>query len=366
MPSIFISYRREDTAGQAGRLAEALSSRFGRGSVFMDIDTISPGADFERRINEALESCQLALIMIGQRWLTLRNLDGTRRIDSPGDFVKQEVAAALSRPDVTVVPVLVEGAEMPKAAELPPEIASLAKFNAFDLSNKRWQYDVAQLAQFARRYDKWWWRAVFRAPRIALRVAPLVVVAIAAIVAVALASGGGPSKAAEIAACERTHGMSAAEVTRPPRPGETQISRSDIPTASAPGGTFMQTTYASCSWPPPPGADPDGYRAITVTLTEGPGQDDASGRDFMDVIESHCVRLRLTYALEFMGVEKVLPPILAGPGDIWAPGASADLSRIAEIGSPTQQQLDLPYYPPPDSVVVLHGQEALQQATCLA
>jgi hypothetical protein len=179
------------------------------------------------------------------------------------------------------------------------------------------------------------------------------------------ATQGGPNNAAQLASCEHTHGLAAAEVTRPPGPGETQISKTEANVGS--GGTFMQTTYASCSWPPGPGTDPDGYREITVTLSDGPGQDDASGRDFMDVIESHCQRLRLTYVAEFMGEEQVLPPIVASAGDIWsAHGTVGGLSRIAEIGSPAQQQLNLPYYPPASSVVVLHSQQVLQQATCLA
>lgn len=87
----------------------------------------------------------------------------------------------------------------------------------------------------------------------------------------------------------------------------------------------------------------------------------------MDVIESHCQRLRLTYVAEFQGAEQVLPPVVASAGDIWAArGTVGGLSRIAEIGSYAQQQLNLPYYPPIGSVVVLHSQQILQQATCLA
>jgi hypothetical protein len=178
-------------------------------------------------------------------------------------------------------------------------------------------------------------------------------------------SSSGPNNAAQIASCEHTHGLAGAELATPPRPGETQISKTEAD--ATPGGTFTQTTYASCSWPPPPGADSDGYRAITVTLSDGPGQSDASGRDFMDVIESHCQRLKLTYVAEFQGAEQVLPPVVASAGDIWAArGTVGGLSRIAKIGSSAQQQLSLPYYPPIGSVVVLHSQQILQQATCLA
>jgi hypothetical protein len=298
--------------------------------------------------------------------LTLENPDGIRRIDADGDLVRQEAATALSRTDLVVVPVLVDGASMPTPAELPTAIVSLAKLNAFELTNTRWHYDVARLVQFARRYDKWWRRAVLRTPRLALRAAPLVLIAIVAVVAVVLASGGGPSKAAEVASCEHSHGLAQAQVTRPPRPGETQISRSLIAPAGESEGVFSQTTYATCSWPPLPGADPDGYQAITVTLTDVPGQADASGRSFMDVIESRCKRLRLMYAGGHMGVEKVFPAFVASAGDIWAAsGILSPLSHITEIGSPAQRQLNLPYYPPPSAVVVLHSDEGLQRVSCL-
>ena len=116
---------------------------------------------------------------------------------------------------------------MPTAAESPPEIAPLAKFNAFDLTNRRWNYDVAQLAQLARRHDKWWWRFVLRTPRLARRVAPVVALAVAGVVVVAVANSG-PDKAARVASCERTHGLAAAQVSRPPRSGETQFRKSDV------------------------------------------------------------------------------------------------------------------------------------------
>src|SRR4051812_48901491 len=127
MPSIFISYRREDTSGEAGRLAEDLGARFGRSGIFMDVDSISPGANFEDRIDGALGACQVALVLIGDRWLDARPPDGRRRLDQDGDYVRHEIAAALARRDVTVVPVLVEGATMPTPSELPPDIAGLAK-----------------------------------------------------------------------------------------------------------------------------------------------------------------------------------------------------------------------------------------------
>jgi hypothetical protein len=171
-----------------------------------------------------------------------------------------------------------------------------------------------------------------------------------------------------VAACERTHGLSSSSVVRAPEPGESQFKTSDV-TFTGIGRTFMQTTYATCGWPRPPGADPDGYRAITVTLTNGPGNDDASGRDFADVIESHCDRLRLTYNEALMGVQTPWQPFTAGPGDVWAPAPSASVMRfvkVGQIGAPSEQSLQLPFYPQTGDVIVLHGQQQVQNVECLA
>ena len=256
---------------------------------------------------------------------------------------------------------------MPTAAELPPEIVPLAKFNAFDLTNKRWNYDVAQLAQLARRHDKWWWRLILRTPRLALRVAPVIALAVAGVVVVAVANSG-PDKAARIASCERTHRLAAAQVSRPPRSGETQFQKSDVTPPYGSASTFRQTTYASCSWPPAPGADADGYEAITVTLTNGPGVGDASNRDFADVIESRCKNVRLHYAYEHMGDQIPYAAFVARPGGVWAPAPTAprySFAHVTEIGSSAQAPLRLPFYPPARATVVLHGQELLQRAGCV-
>ncbi|MDX6698774.1 MAG: hypothetical protein QOE65_2171 [Solirubrobacteraceae bacterium] len=190
MPSIFISYRREDTSGEAGRLAEDLESRFGRAGIFMDVDSISPGVNFEDRIDGALAACQVALVLIGDRWLSAQLPDGQRRLDDEADYVRHEIAAALSRADVTVVPVLVEGARMPSPADLPPDISGLAKINAFELSNKRWDYDLGQLCDIAERYEGGVRRVARNVPRWAWAAAAAVVLAAVVAAIVLLATGG--------------------------------------------------------------------------------------------------------------------------------------------------------------------------------
>ncbi len=143
-PRIFINYRRDDAAADAGRLFDALSARFGEGSVFMDIDTIPPGADFAEVINQAVGSCEVLIAVIGKRWLSLADAAGVRRLDDQHDLVRMEILAALDR-KVRVVPVLVQGAQMPRADQLPTTLARLAGRHAFEISYPRWQYDVERL-----------------------------------------------------------------------------------------------------------------------------------------------------------------------------------------------------------------------------
>lgn len=140
---IFINYRREDSAGHAGRLLDRLRERF-PGRVFMDIDTIQPGVDFVDVIEQAVGSCEVLIVMIGREWLTATDASGHRRLDNSADFVRLEVATALAR-GIRVIPVLVEGAAMPRADELPPDLAKLARRNAIELSDARWAYDVDRL-----------------------------------------------------------------------------------------------------------------------------------------------------------------------------------------------------------------------------
>src|SRR4051794_38020063 len=111
MPKIFISYRREDTSGHAGRLYADLIRALDRDSVFMDIDSLAPGEDFPTRIEQTIGASDVALIVIGSRWLTSMNDQGQRRLDDPADWVRRETDAALhSR--ARVVPVLVQDARM--------------------------------------------------------------------------------------------------------------------------------------------------------------------------------------------------------------------------------------------------------------
>ena len=118
--SVFLSYRRADTPYAAGRLADRLGERF---KLFMDID-IAPGLHFGRALTEAVEGCDAMVVLIGPSWLTAVEEDGSRRLDNPRDWVVQEIESALAR-EVTVIPVLVDGARMPTPDQLPEPLEAL-------------------------------------------------------------------------------------------------------------------------------------------------------------------------------------------------------------------------------------------------
>jgi hypothetical protein len=132
---IFISYRHDDTGLAAGLLADRLRRRFDGGHVFRDFDSTEPGVDFRRAIGDALESCAVALVLIGPTWIRVTNDQGRRRLDDPGDFVRVEVETALER-DLRVIPVLVGGAPMPRPDDLPTSLAELAYRHATLLRNE--------------------------------------------------------------------------------------------------------------------------------------------------------------------------------------------------------------------------------------
>lgn len=141
---IFISYRREETAYSAGWLFERLAGHFGRDKIFKDVDSIDPGDDFVAVITTAVGSCDVLLALIGDRWLTITGKGGQRRLDDPDDFVRLEIEAALTR-NVRVVPILVEGAQMPRADELPTSLADLVRRQALELSPSRFDSDIRRL-----------------------------------------------------------------------------------------------------------------------------------------------------------------------------------------------------------------------------
>jgi hypothetical protein len=142
---VFISYRRRETAGHAGRLYDRLAEHFGDERVFMDL-RMEPGLDFVEQIDEAVTNCDALLSLIGAQWLDMRDAHGRRRLDDPHDFARLEVEAALAR-DVRVIPVLLQDAKMPEPEDLPESLAPLARRHAIELSDERWDYDVGRLIE---------------------------------------------------------------------------------------------------------------------------------------------------------------------------------------------------------------------------
>lgn len=146
MAGIFISYRRDDASGHAGRLFDRLAGRFGRDHVFMDVTDIAPGEDFTHVIETSVGTADVLLAVIGPQWLSVADASGARRIDGPADLVRQEVAAAFQR-KMRVIPVLVRGARMPRPEELPDVLKELARRQAVELTDSRWDSDLALFEQ---------------------------------------------------------------------------------------------------------------------------------------------------------------------------------------------------------------------------
>lgn len=141
---VFISYRRSDTGGRAGRLRDVLASRFGDDDVFHDVTTLAPGTDFDEQIADTIAQCDAVLVVIGSRWLDEVDATGGRRLDRADDLVRHEVRTALSQ-DKRIVPVLVDDARLPTAPELPDDIAPMMRRQAVTIRDESWHQDVREL-----------------------------------------------------------------------------------------------------------------------------------------------------------------------------------------------------------------------------
>ncbi len=136
MAKIFLSYRREDSIGVAGRIYDRLHAHFGPDSIFRDIDNIPFGVDFREYIDAAVGQCDLVLAVIGPKWAG--ESDAHRRIDDPRDFVRIEVESALKR-NIPVIPILIDKSyrDAPTASDLPPSLTGLTYRNAIDVDQGR-------------------------------------------------------------------------------------------------------------------------------------------------------------------------------------------------------------------------------------
>jgi hypothetical protein len=143
MGSIFISYRRDDSRGDTGRLYDRLAERFGKKQLFRDVDQIAAGDRFPEVLDDKLRLCDVMLAVIGPTWLNIRE-GKRRRLDDPDDYVRKEIAAALER-DSPIVPVLVGKASMPRSKDLPGALAPFGSFHAAELREDRFHADVDEL-----------------------------------------------------------------------------------------------------------------------------------------------------------------------------------------------------------------------------
>jgi hypothetical protein len=146
LTGIFISYRRGDSEGQARALSIELAKYVGQESAFMDVDSIALGRDFRQALHERLESCDALLALIGPSWLDMKDAAGKRRLEDPGDYVRQEIATALTR-NIPETPVLFQGAALPGSDRLPNDLKDLSFRNGIELSHTRWHSDIRELAE---------------------------------------------------------------------------------------------------------------------------------------------------------------------------------------------------------------------------
>ncbi|RXH56132.1 toll/interleukin-1 receptor domain-containing protein [Granulicella sibirica] len=149
--AIFISYRRDDAEGEAGRLFDDLVRAFDEKSVFMDVAGIQPGSDFRKAIDQNVASCGVLLAIVGPHWASITDAQGNHRLENDNDFVRLEIASALTR-NVPVIPVLVHEAKMPSADVLPENLKDFSYRNSVELTHARWNSDVALLVEALRSY----------------------------------------------------------------------------------------------------------------------------------------------------------------------------------------------------------------------
>jgi uncharacterized membrane protein HdeD (DUF308 family) len=142
--AVFISYRRDESAGYAGRIADSFVEHFGEDKVFRDLDSLEPGLDFAEAIERAIESSEVLIAVIGKNWLTATDAAGRKRLEYPDDYVRKEITTALRR-NIRVIPLLVQDAPMPSPTELPEDLAPLSRRNAFELHDSSWRDDIRRL-----------------------------------------------------------------------------------------------------------------------------------------------------------------------------------------------------------------------------
>jgi len=154
---IFLSYRRNDSRAEAGRINDQLIRKFGRRAVFLDVDSIPLGEDFIIFLNQEATGCAALLAIIGEDWLEARDgSTGSRRIDDPNDYVRIEIRVALTR-GIPVIPVLLDDAVMPAPENLPADIRALSSRQVLRLRSDFFHSDLAPLIRRLDRLPTFQW-----------------------------------------------------------------------------------------------------------------------------------------------------------------------------------------------------------------
>src|SRR5262249_49809892 len=141
---VFISYRRDDASHAAARIHDRLKQEFGANLLFMDVDSIPFGVNFIKVLSDEVAKCDVLLALIGLNWLNVRDEEGNRRLDNPSDFLRIEIATALQR-DIPVIPILLDGARMPNADQLPEDLEELSMRNGLDIRHASFHSDMDKL-----------------------------------------------------------------------------------------------------------------------------------------------------------------------------------------------------------------------------
>lgn len=144
MRTIFISYRRSEAEYAAGALGRELRRRFGEKQVFRDKEDIGGGDRWKRRVLSEIDRDSALLVLIGSRWTEIRDAQGKRRLDDVNDPIRLEIADGI-RDGATVIPILLENAEMPREDDLPDDVKPLAELNALKLRDGDWQHDLDRI-----------------------------------------------------------------------------------------------------------------------------------------------------------------------------------------------------------------------------
>jgi len=149
---IFISYRRSDSADNAGRIYDRLVEEFGEDPIFKDVDSIPLGSDFKEYLNQKVSECNVLLAIIGDRWLDASDETGKKRLEDPDDFVRVEIESALDK-GIPVIPLLVRGAQMPVEEDLPPSLRKLVYRNGLQIRpDPDFHHDMDRLVSAVDKY----------------------------------------------------------------------------------------------------------------------------------------------------------------------------------------------------------------------